>query len=79
MEWNWSQSVVYCSQQCLTADWSNHKIGCSSARELQGSRNLTDLQRKKHEEHSQQLLQKIDPFLFLAVNLSLKKMNNVEF
>ena len=70
MEWNWSQSVVYCSQQCLTADWSNHKIGCSSARELQGSRNLTDLQRKKHEEHSQQLLQKIDPFLFLAVNLS---------
>ena len=66
------KSVVYCSQQCLDTDWTNHKFACGAFGRTQSnvraSRRLDDKGRETRRVYSMGLLSRLDPLLTETLN-----------
>ena len=68
------RAVVYCSQECLNADWESHKTVCQPGSET-GTKGVMERRRLQrdlktsHQHHSMSIIARLDPLLYSGMIL----------
>ena len=67
------RAVVYCSQDCLNADWESHKAVCQAGAEIGCSTGLMDRRRLQrdlklsHQQLATSIIMRLDPVLYTGI------------